>query len=151
MTVSDTIDIAAPPDVVWRITTDVESWPDWTPTVADVRLLTAGPLRLGSVAAIKQPLQPRSRWTVVEYDTGRMFAWRSERFGLRMTGVHELSGDAPGTRNRLAVEATGFLAALLWPLLRPTVRKALRAENAGLKRRCESEHEGRKDNKILEP
>ena len=56
-----------------------------------------------------------------------------------MRATHELEKEGAGTRNTLRVEMKGFWAALLSPLLRPMVRKALRQENAGLKARCEGE------------
>jgi uncharacterized membrane protein len=139
MIVSDTVVIAAPVGVVWRVTADVERWPEWTPTVTHVQLLVGGDLDLGSVASIKQPLQPVSNWIVVEFEEERRFAWETHRPGLRMKGLHELVAAGDGTRNTLTVEATGFLAVLLWPLLRFAVRKSLRDENVGLKRRCERE------------
>ena len=139
MIVSDTIEIAAPADLVWRVTTDVEQWPEWTPTVTSVRLLGDGPLRLGAAAAIKQPLQPVSVWTVVEYEAGRRFVWVTHRTGLSFRGTHDLAAAGHGTRSTLTVEATGLLALLLWPVLRSAMMKALRDENAGLKRKCEME------------
>ena len=139
MIVTDVIDIASPIEVVWRVTTDVERWPEWTPTVTHVQLVNHAPLQLGSVASIKQPLQPVSDWTVVEFQAERRFAWETRRRGLRFKGVHDVTSFAGGTRNLLAVEATGVLAILLWPALRAAVRKSLRDENAGLKRRCERE------------
>ncbi len=138
MTVSDTLDIAAPASLVWKITTDVERWPEWTPTVKSVHLPN-GPLQLGSIAVIKQPMQPQSNWTVVEYEPERRFVWATSRPGLRLEGVHDLTATVAGTQNLLQVHATGTLAFLLWPVLRIVMRKALRDENAGLKRRCEQE------------
>ena len=129
--------IDAPPEVVWAVTEDVERWPEWTPTVTSVRREDARPFGLGSAAWIKQPLQPESRWVVVDYARGTRFAWETRRAGLRMTGAHELSPEGTGTRNRLSVEAAGPLAALLWPVLRLAMRRALSDENQGLKARCE--------------
>jgi uncharacterized membrane protein len=138
MRVSNGIRIAASPNVVWAVTTDVERWPEWTPTVKSVKRLDAGPLRAGSVARIAQPMQPVSDWTVTEFDEGRRFAWETHRPGMRMKGWHVISDDGGGTKNVLHLDAHGPLAVLLWPLLRPAIARALADENRGLKRRCET-------------
>ena len=137
MRVEHTIHIEAPPERVWAVTRDVERWPEWTPTVTSVRLVGRGPFGPGSVARIRQPLQPESEWVVTEYAEGRRFAWRTRRRGLRMTGTHDVSAEGSGTRNTLGLDAEGVLAALLWPVLRLAVRRALAEENRGLKVRCE--------------
>ena len=136
MTITDMIQIDAPVETVWQVTRDVERWPEWTPTVTSVRLLDSE-LRLGSVALIKQPMQPRSEWVVTEFAPGQRFAWETRRVGLHMTGTHEMSAADGGTRSVLRVDASGWLATLLGPLLRPVMRKALADENRGLKSHCE--------------
>jgi uncharacterized protein YndB with AHSA1/START domain len=40
--------IHAPLEVVWRVHTDLESWPEWQSGVGSMELLTPGPLRPGS-------------------------------------------------------------------------------------------------------
>lgn len=138
MIITDAIRITAPVERVWEITADVESWPDWTPTVTSVRRIGTEPFGRGSVARIRQPAQPESEWTVTEWQEGRRFAWATERTGLRMVGIHEMEPAGDGTVNRLVVEAEGWLAVLLWPILRPAIARSLRQENAGLKRRAEA-------------
>jgi hypothetical protein len=54
-----------------------------------------------------------------------------------MKGIHDMSADGAGTINVLQVEANGILAKLMWPILHLAIRKALAAENRGLKTRCE--------------
>ena len=137
MRVEHVIHIAAPPDVVWAVTQDVERWPEWSPTVTSVKRVDEGPFRLGSTARIKQPLQPEAEWVVTEFVGGQRFAWETRRRGLYMKGTHELSPDDAGTKSLLRVEAKGAAAALLWPLLRIAMRRALSDENHGLKARCE--------------
>lgn len=137
MTLEDTIHIAALPDVVWAVTEDIERWPEWTPTVTAARRLDDGPFGIGSRARIKQPAQPETDWTVTEYVHGERFTWESGRHGLRMAGSHRIWRDESGTFNTLRLEASGVVAALFWPLLRVAIRRALEAENRGLKARCE--------------
>jgi hypothetical protein len=81
---------------------------------------------------------PETVWTVTELVPRERFAWGGRALGIRMTATHELTPDGDGTRNVLRVEMSGVVAALLSPLLRPAVRRALRQENEGLKSRCES-------------
>jgi uncharacterized membrane protein len=71
MEVQDSILIKASLDVVWAVTADVERWPEWIPTVMSVRLVSTRELGTGSVARIKQPLQPESEWVVTDLRTGR--------------------------------------------------------------------------------
>jgi hypothetical protein len=139
MRVVNSIYIDAPIETVWSVTQDVERWPEWTPTVTSVRLVSAEVFGLGSIARIKQPLQPESEWVVTEFTPGKRFAWQTSRNGLTMLGTHDLSEEGRGIRNVLSVDATGPLALLLWPVLRFAMRKALSDENKGLKRRCEKE------------
>ena len=73
MRVDDVIHIDAPPEVVWAVTQDVGRWPEWTPTVTAVTRVDQGPFGLGSVARIKQPLQPQAPWVVTEFVTELAF------------------------------------------------------------------------------
>ena len=137
MRVEHSIDIEAPPEVVWSVTADVERWPEWTPTVTSVHRVGTEPFGLGSVARIKQPAQPEAEWVVTEFEHGRRFAWESRRSGLHFVGTHEISPNRAGAKNLLRVEARGILAFLLWPVLKRATQRALAAENQGLKKKAE--------------
>lgn len=135
--IKNSINIDAPQNVVWAVTEDIERWAEWTPTVTTVRVLGNGPFGLGSKVRIKQPGQPESEWIVTEYAAGESFTWKTRRPGLRMAATHQIKKNGDGTLNILRIEASGILAVLFWPLLRPAVRYALLKENQGLKARCE--------------
>ncbi|HSH44495.1 MAG TPA: SRPBCC family protein [Longimicrobiales bacterium] len=137
MKVEDRVYVEAPAGVVWRVTVDVERWPDWTPTVRSVARVDEGELGVGSVARIEQPGQPESEWVVRELEAGKRFVWETRRRGLRMVATHELSPRGRGTANLLRLDASGPVAVLLWPVLGVLMRRALTRENAGLKRHCE--------------
>lgn len=138
MRVENSIHIAAPIEEVWAVTVDVEKWPQWTPTVTSVRLMSSEAIRIGTVACIKQPLQEEAEWTVTELVPGHRFAWETKRTGLHIVGTHHLSVDHDGTRNVLTVDASGVLAVVFWPMLHFAMNKALADENRGLKSRCEA-------------
>jgi uncharacterized membrane protein len=125
----DTIDIDAPPELLWRATIDVTQWPSFIPTVTSVERLDSGPLAVGSKARIKQPAQLPAVWTVTRLDPVRDFAWQTRRLGMTMTGTHRIEPLPGGCRNVLGVELTGPGATLLGALIGGQVRKAILAEN----------------------
>lgn len=137
MRISDTIHIAAPAEDVWAVTVDIERWPEWTPTVTSVTRPDTGPLKVGSIVRITQPMQPPAEWVVTELVPGKVFSWETRRRGLHMIARHEIIPEGATTRNVLHLEAKGAAAVLFWPLLRFSIRRALATENRGLKQRCE--------------
>lgn len=137
MQIEDTIEIAAPRDVVWSVTVDLERWPEWTPTVTSIRRLDEGRLRVGSRARLQQPGLPEAEWEVTALTPGRLFTWQTRVRGIGMVASHELTPNGNGTRNLLRIELRGIVALTVWPLLRGALRRALERENAGLKRHCE--------------
>ena len=136
MTVENTLHIDAAPEVVWAVTADVDRWPEWLPTVSSVRRLDTSPFGLGSKALVKQPAQAEAEWVVTDFVAGERFTWQTQRAGLQMVATHELRPEGPGTSNVLRVEASGVLATLFSPVLRPLFRRALAEENRSLKKRC---------------
>jgi uncharacterized membrane protein len=138
MIINHEIHIAAPAERVWEVTCDIERWPEWTPTVASVMRVDQADFGLGSVARIKQPMQPEAEWKVIVFEPGCRFAWESRRTGLRFVGMHEIHAENSGSRSILRLEATGLLAILMWPILRLATGRALAQENRGLKAQCEA-------------
>lgn len=137
MIIEHSIAIAAGPALVWAVTCDVERWAEWTPTITSARMVSGHHLGPGSVVRIRQPFQRESNWTVTEFEPGRRFVWRSHRRGLTFTATHQVEPADDGARNLLRVEADGWLATLLWPVMALTLEPALARENRGLKARCE--------------
>ncbi len=138
MRIEHTLLIDAPVAAVWDLTLDVEHWPESTPTITSVERLDDGPLAVGSQARVDQPGQPTRTWTVRRLEAPHTFVWDTRALGLTMAGSHELTEEAGGCRNTLAVEVTGPLSALLGRLLRPALRKAITQENEGFKATAEA-------------
>ena len=143
MKLTDSIDIDAPPDIVWNVWRDVERWPEWTASIAKVELLDPGPLRVGLRARIRQPKLPVAVWRVTSVnepgtsdDIG--FTWVSTSPGSRVTGDHRIGVNGNGSRVVLSVDFEGPLAVIVAFLTRRLSQQYLRMEATGLKKRSES-------------
>lgn len=132
-----TTTIAAPADLVWRTVADVEKWPEWTPTMREVRRKDSGDLRKGSVAAVAQPKQPLRTWTVTELTPGRSFTWASAGRGLRLSADHTVTTDNGTTVVELTFSLGGLLAPFASLLAGKAIREAVDTEAESLKRWCE--------------
>jgi uncharacterized protein YndB with AHSA1/START domain len=68
-----TVGISAPPELVWAVLSDVESWPESTASVTAVRRLSSERLQVGSRVRLKQPRLPATVWTVSALVAGERF------------------------------------------------------------------------------
>ena len=132
------IEIAAPADRVWLFTYDVEGLPDLTPTMTSVEILGPRPLSPGCQVRVKQPAQRAKIWTVAELEHNRRLAWTTKGTGITMTASHDVQAGVDKTLNTLTVEIEGPLAAILGPLIRRPILRALATENAGIKAAAET-------------
>ena len=132
------IEIAASPDRAWTVLSDVARWPEWTPSVESVANVPAT-LGVGSTAVVKPRGNPKSIWTVTEWNPDQNFTWTTTVRGAKTIGEHVIEPLGDGhCRVTLAIQVDGLLAAVLKPLLGGRVVGNLEAEAAGLKRRSES-------------
>lgn len=129
--------IDAPCEKVWQETIDIESWPEWAPTINEVQRLDSGPFGLGSRARLKQPAQPETVWKVTEFEDGSYFAWEATLRGIHMRGGHLVSPTDAGCTSHMTIHISGWIATILSPIIRKPITNAIRQENQGLKKRCE--------------
>jgi hypothetical protein len=146
MQYSITTEIDAPPEVVFAILSEVEHWPEWTPTVTRVeRLGDAGaPLALGDRLRIVQPKVPAAEWTVTALEPGRGFRFVSRSPGATVEANHwaEPTEGGHGSRVTLSVTFAGFLGRIIGRLMRGLNERYIAEEAAGLKRRSEERARG---------
>ena len=132
--------IAAPVEVVWRVLTDVEAMPTWTPSMDSVTL-TPPARELGPDAevVIRQPKMPKATWRVDEWAPMSAFSWTSRAPGVRTRGGHRLV-PAPdhATEVTLSIHHQGPLARLVGRLTGERTRQYVQQELDGLRSRCES-------------
>lgn len=130
------MEIAAPPEAVWEVLSDVGRWPTWTASMQSVRILGGGPLGLGSVVEVKQPRLPKALWTVSEFTAGRSFSWTASGPGVRSVGEHRVTPSGAGSTVLLSFAQAGPLGAFAGILLGRLIRSYVDIEATGLKTRC---------------
>ena len=128
------IEIAAPPEVVWGVLTDVERWPRWNPDVKSAAL--AGPLAEGTHFRWKSgPATISSMLRVV--DAPRLVAWTGSTLGIRAVHVHRLEEKDGATLVVTEESWDGLLVRVLGRSFTRTLQKAIDSGLAHLKTEAE--------------
>ena len=139
-------EVDAPPEVVFAVLSEVEHWPEWTPTVTRVERLgnADAALALGSRLRIVQPKVPPAEWTVTALEPGRGFRLFSRSPGATVEANHWAEPMGAGRRSRVTLSVTfaGFLGRIIGWLMRGLNERYLAQEAAGLKRRSEERARG---------
>ncbi|MFB6152404.1 MAG: SRPBCC family protein [Haloarculaceae archaeon] len=105
--------VAAPPDDVWTLLTDTERWPEWGPSVSDVRsedrFVTEG--TTGRVQVVRGP------WVPFAVDTCADYRWTWSVARIPATG-HRVEPVEEGTRVafEIPVVAAGYALVCRWAL-----------------------------------
>ncbi len=142
-TLETQIEIAAPPEQVWRHLMDFASYPNWNPFVLSIK----GSASLGSKLRVKLSAGGKRsitlRTKVSRYQSAREFAWKGSLPGL-FAGEHQFHltsiGDDAAPRTRLVhrEDFSGLLVPLLWKrFLDRDTRANFEAMNRALKTRAE--------------
>ena len=129
------VEVKASPQELWAVLTDVTRWPEWTPSVQSVELLT-GPVRgVGCKARIHQPKLRPAVWTVTTWEAGQRFRWASHSPGVAVIADHLITKTPSGCTVTLSLRFTGVLGTAVGLITRRL--GYLQVEAAGLKARCE--------------
>lgn len=129
-------DIPARQPLVWSVMADVERWPEWTASIARVKMLSPGPLQIGSRVRIHQPRLPPAWWQVTDFNPGARFTWISRAPGVRVTARHTAEETDAETRATLSIQYEGWLGGLLARWVGELNQRYLAMEASGLKARC---------------
>jgi uncharacterized membrane protein len=134
----NSIEIGAPPQLVWDVFSDVEHWPDWTASVTSLVGLDGPALAVGKRFAIKQPGMQKLVWKVTEIEPGSSWTWVQRSPGVLVTARHDVTAQ-PGGRTlvRQQLDQRGVLGALVGRLMVKKTKRFLEQEAQGLKARSE--------------
>jgi uncharacterized membrane protein len=138
MFTEDSIEIDAPPQVVWDVFSDVERWPEWTASVTSLTGQDGPALTVGKRFAIKQPGLQKLIWKVAEIEPGTSWIWVQRSPGVLVTARHFVTA-LPGGRTlvRQELDQRGVLGALVGRLMAKKTKRFLELEARGLKARSE--------------
>jgi uncharacterized protein YndB with AHSA1/START domain len=131
------VDIAAPPETVWAVISDVERWHEWTASITSVKRRDEGPLAVGSRAHVRQPKLRPADFVVTELIAQREFTWVTRSPGLGATARHAVEPIAGRTRATLSVRFEGLLSGPVAWMFGKLTNEYLALEAAGLKKRSE--------------
>ena len=141
--IDETLDVAAPPAVVWRVVTDLSRYGEWNPFVVACRstLAVGDPIEM-SVRLVAGLAQPQ-REVILAHEPGVRLC-----YGLDggMTGAivsrrcHELTAvDDRHTRYRSRFELSGWMMPMVRGLLGGRLRHGFGAMTAAVRARAEAE------------
>ncbi|TDD58959.1 polyketide cyclase [Kribbella antibiotica] len=131
------VTIQAPAERVWAVFSDVERWPEWTPTIASVERLDAGRIHPGARTRIRQPKLPVAVWEVTVLEEGTYFEWVSTAPGIKTTGGHRVVSTPEGTVATATIIQEGPLGWLFGKLYGGLTRRYIATETAKLKETVE--------------
>ena len=128
---------SAAPAAVWRVWSDVNSWPEWNPDMKASRL--DGPIKLGMTGNIDTRSGGKHDVVVTHYDEGRSFELESTalpgtKMGIRAT----IAPSGSGSRITQGFEPRGLLAPIVGPMMGGAILKTFNSVLAGLKKKVES-------------
>jgi uncharacterized membrane protein len=138
MITEDSVEIDAPPQLVWEVFSDVQRWPEWTESVTSLVGRDGSDLAVGKRFAIKQPGMSKLVWKVTEIDPGSSWTWVQRSPGVLVIARHWVTAQ-PGGRTlvRQQLEQRGALGALVARMMAKKTRRFLALEAQGLKARSE--------------
>jgi uncharacterized protein YndB with AHSA1/START domain len=130
------LQIAAPPDTVWAVITDLPAWPTWNPDVKSMAF--EGPLEPGSMFRWKSGSASLVS-TLKSVDAPREIGWTGVTMGIHAVHVFHFEPSDGGTRARSAESFRGFIPSVL----KKYSRKVLQRGIDGILRSLKTEAERR--------
>jgi hypothetical protein len=131
------LETLAPPDRVWQVWSDIDSWPEWNPDMKASHL--NGPLKLGATGNIDTRSGGKHDVVVTQFQQGRSFELESTALpGTKMAIRATIAPSGSGSRITQGFEPRGLLAPIVGPMMGGQILKTFNAVLNGLKQRVEA-------------
>jgi len=119
---ADEIDIAASPQAVWDVLSDIANWPRWNPDVKSMSM--QGDLAKGSV--FRWRAGPGTITSTIQHvEAPRVIAWTGTTLGIKAKHVYRLEPRGEMTLVHTEESYEGLVARLLRGSLQKTLEKGL--------------------------
>ena len=143
-------DIAAPPEVVYTVVTDIAHWQDFIRAIERLEILNSGPIAVGTKFRETRVMLGRSateEMTVATLDPPRRFDLTAENHRTRYRARHDIEPLPGGTRLHLTFEGTAVtlgakLGMAIGFLFKGAVKKQLQSDFADIKAEAERRARG---------
>ncbi len=137
--------IAAPPETVFAVMTDIARWPQIVRAIEKIELLTEGPMRVGTSFRETRTMFGRSaseEMTVTVVDPPRRLVTTAESHGARYLTTHTIEPAPGGSRlvfsfKGTPVTLTARLFSVIGFLFMGLLRRQLESDLADLKAEAE--------------
>lgn len=131
------LETKAAPTRVWRIWSDVNTWPDWNPDMKESRL--NGPLQVGTTGMINTRSGGKHDVVVTQFEDGRSFELESTAMPMTKLAIRAtVTPTASGARIAQGFEARGLLAPIAGPMMAGMILGTFNAVLKGLAQKAES-------------
>jgi hypothetical protein len=131
------LETTANPQQVWRVWSDVNTWPEWNPDMKESRL--DGPLKLGTTGMINTRSGGKHDVVVTYFEDGKSFELESTALpGTKMAIRASIAPNGAGSRITQGFEPRGVLAPIVGPMMGGAILKTFSAVLGGLKQKVES-------------
>ncbi len=138
--------IAAPPEAVWRVITDIEHWDQWSPIIQ----ASEGQASLGSQLTITMVSEegkggkdgPRYQPIITQIDPTKSFRWRAKmiaNFVFTNDKSFELERTNQGTRLIHKELFSGLMVPMFWGKVKANVPAMLDSMNEALRMKVEQQ------------
>jgi uncharacterized protein YndB with AHSA1/START domain len=131
---SEEIEVAAPPEIVWNVISEIDAWPQWNPAITQSSL--DGALAPGSTFRWKAGPGTITS-TLRQVDPPHVLAWTGKTFGINAIHVYRLEPAEGGTRVSTAESWEGLPVRLMRGRMQRMLQDALRTGLEALKREAE--------------
>jgi Polyketide cyclase / dehydrase and lipid transport len=137
--------VAAAPDIVYAVVTDIAHWPDFIRSIDLIEILTAGAVTDGMRFRETRTMFGRSateEMTVAKLAPPHRFDLIAENHGTRYLAVHDIAPAAGGSRLRLVFEVTPVtlaakMGAIIGLMFKGAVTNQLRSDLTDIKAEAE--------------
>lgn len=135
------VDVAASPERVFAICSDIEGSPKMQPKIVSVEMLTPGPMRVGTKWREKRKMGSGSAEAMIEvtgFEPGKRYEFASMSKGPGFTGEIAVAAKGSGTVLSMTMRPMGLGSKIILWIMGGTLKRELMDDLQCIKRAAEA-------------